>query len=330
MPGEQGPAATALDVLPDAIASRLSPDLATRLARLRPRSPIGVRLRPSHEQVARELGGRLAGEEVVMVEEHLPLPRLHGRARLIPPSHWNRVSGVGRALENGGAPVLLDTETTGLAGGTGTVAFVIGTLSPTACGSALVLRQWVLLAFAGERRMLEALSVALGGVGALVSYNGKPFDVPLLQTRFRMNGLADPFAGHAHLDLLPWVRRTRPAAWPDARLGTVEARWMGVERLDDLPGAEVPAAWRRWLDQGAIRPLAMVLAHNRLDLVSLYGTLQRAVEHEPDDLLRRPAAQARITSPSGGLDQRASSQDSRPWAFNPISRSRISKMRASG
>lgn len=311
-------AQSALDALPEAIARRLSTDLVARLARLQPRTAIGTpHARASAERLAEEVGGTLVDPSVIHIEEHIPLPWAHGSSRLRPHREWRRVSGVDREVGDLDDVVLLDTETTGLAGGTGTVAFLVGTLAP--CRGALRLRQWLLLGFSGEATLLDRVAEALPPDAGIVSYNGKPFDVPLLQTRYRMHGRPDPFADRPHLDLLPWVRRTRPRAWSDARLATVESEWMGLERVNDVGGAEVPASWRQWLDRGAIRPLALVLSHNRLDLLSLYATLQCAVEHEPDDLLRsrpqagprsRQASEATGASPVGGAG-RGSTEASR-------------------
>jgi hypothetical protein len=101
------------------------------------------------------------------------------------------------------------------------------------------------------------------------------FDAPLLATRFRLAGLADPLVGLPHLDLLAPVRRAFGRCWPDCRLATAESRLLGLERRDDLPGAAAPLAWLGWLRRGETAPLARVLRHNRLDLCSLAGLLPR-------------------------------------------------------
>ena len=110
--------------------------------------------------------------------------------------------------------------------------------------------------------MLRELREWLTPDDELVSYNGRCFDAPLLATRFRMHGMADPLADRPHRDLLHEVRRRHRTDWSDCRL-------LGIEREDDLPGSEAPAAWRSFLANGEPGPLARVLAHNRQDLVSL-------------------------------------------------------------
>ena len=161
----------------------------------------------------------------------------------------------------------LDTETTGLAGGTGTIPFVVALAQWQ--DRLLRVRQLVLTRPGAELAMLRELGEWLGPGDALVSYNGRCFDAPLLATRFRLHGLRDPLAGLAHRDLLHEVRRRHRRDWSDCRLVTAERQLLGVAREDDLPGSEAPAAWRSYLASGDALPLSRVLSHNRQDLVSL-------------------------------------------------------------
>jgi uncharacterized protein YprB with RNaseH-like and TPR domain len=163
--------------------------------------------------------------------------------------------------------ICLDTETSGLAGGTGTWAFVTGLLRGNAEG--WLLRQYLLTRLDAESAYLEAIAAEFEGVGLLISYNGLSFDIPLLTTRFRLSGQADPLPALPHLDLLKPVRRAYGRIWPDCRLASVEQRLLGFKRKDDLPGSEAPAAWLAWLRAGEVTPLAGVLRHNRWDLLSL-------------------------------------------------------------
>ena len=163
--------------------------------------------------------------------------------------------------------VFIDTETSGLAGGTGTVVFLLGLGRFE--GDSLVLVQYLLTRFAGEAAMLAHARQWLGVPAALVSFNGKSFDLPLLAARHRLCDLSDPFASLAHLDLLYPVRRLFAGRWPDCRLSTAEERLLGLRREGDLPGAEAPQAWFDWLRFRVPGRLAGVLEHNRLDLLSL-------------------------------------------------------------
>ncbi|WP_078120169.1 ribonuclease H-like domain-containing protein [Thiosocius teredinicola] len=164
--------------------------------------------------------------------------------------------------------VYIDTETTGLSGGVGNLAFMVGMARYNEDGT-LALRQFTLANMAGESRLLCELSDWLGEDPVLVSYNGKCFDIPLLAARLRLHRVDDVLSGAAHLDLMYTVRRAYRLHWPDCRLQTAERELLDLHRLNDLPGAEAPVAWRAWLQRGATRQLAQTLAHNFQDVLSL-------------------------------------------------------------
>jgi len=171
-----------------------------------------------------------------------------------------------------------DTETTGLAGGTGTRAFMIGAADWMDDGR-LRLRQLMITRLGAERAMLEAFREWLDPGTVLVSYNGRSYDAPLLNTRYRLARMASPLQGLAHLDLLHPVRRRWRGLWPNCRLATVERELLGVAREDDLPGSQAPAAWLHYLRCGrGVGRLNRVLAHNAQDLRSLGGLLGRLAE----------------------------------------------------
>ncbi len=277
---------SALADLPSDIAQALSPSLADRLARLRPWVGNERSSLVNPREVATFLGGELVDTGLARIEHLYPLPVRHGRAALnagfhVPSAVFSKDRADPIAIEDA---VFLDTETTGLSSGTGTVAFMIGSARFAERG--LRVTQWMITSFAGERPMLCALSAMLANARLLVTYNGAAFDIPLLRTRFRMHGLADSTLSYAHADLLPWARRNRLKHWPDARLQTLEREGLGVLRVDDLPGAEVPKAWQQWLRAGDAGPLRRALEHNRLDLVTLVALLERAAMH-PDSPARK-------------------------------------------
>ncbi len=165
--------------------------------------------------------------------------------------------------------LLLDTETTGL-GGSGTFAFVIGIATVGPAG--VDVTQWLATAWAAEPALLAQVRAALDPAAALVTWNGRSYDVPLLRARHALLRLPDPFDDRPHADLLHATRRwLADADWADCRLQTAAQRLLGIVRGDDLPGAEVPAAWQRWLTHADGDGLARVLAHNRDDLVALAG-----------------------------------------------------------
>ena len=163
--------------------------------------------------------------------------------------------------------LFLDTETTGLAGGTGTVAFLIGL--GWFEGDGFVTRQLFARDYAEERATLLDLPALLRERRFLVSFNGKAFDANLLAARFIMNRLPDPLAGLPHLDLLHPARRLLSHRLSDRRLGALEAAILGFEREGDIPGSEIPQRYFDWLRRRDGRLMADVFEHNRLDILSL-------------------------------------------------------------
>jgi uncharacterized protein YprB with RNaseH-like and TPR domain len=169
-----------------------------------------------------------------------------------------------------------DTETTGLAGGTGTRAFMVGAADWHE--GALRLRQLLCTQLRGERAMLECFASWLRPDTVLSSYNGRCYDAPLLAARYRLSRLPDPLRGLRHLDLLFPVRRRFRGVWENCRLATAEARWLGIVREDDLPRAEAPRAWLDYVRGGDARDLRRVLAHNDQDLRTLGALLLKLLE----------------------------------------------------
>lgn len=163
--------------------------------------------------------------------------------------------------------LFFDTETTGLAGGTGTRAFMIGVARWRA--GALEVRQLLITALAAETAMLDAFASWLGPDTLLASYNGKSYDAPLLRTRYRLARMRDPTYGLDHVDLLYPSRRRYRGLYENCRLATIERRVLKIVREDDLPGSEAPAAWLGYLRGGPAAKLRRVAAHNHQDVVSL-------------------------------------------------------------
>jgi uncharacterized protein YprB with RNaseH-like and TPR domain len=184
--------------------------------------------------------------------------------------------------------VFFDLETTGLSGGAGTLAFLVG------CGwfaddGAFVTRQFVLLRHADERQLLVMVGRELARAGVLVSFNGKSFDAPLIETRHLFHRLPWPARRQSHLDMLHAARRF----WGDAAesgcsLAALETLVLGARRSGDVPGPDIPARYFEFVHTGDAGPLADVLRHNRLDLLSLAGLTSRLL-----DLVRNGPATAR-------------------------------------
>ncbi|MBK1644624.1 hypothetical protein CKO25_08170 [Thiocapsa imhoffii] len=263
-----------------------APSLAARLQRLTlGRARVETHSRSGGAALVEALGAVEVAPGVLRLERQFGARERHGQVALGPDGCASALA----ALDHGGpAPrvleplsgaslgrelLCLDTETSGLAGGTGTWAFVCGFLRGHAKG--WTLRQYLLTRLDAEPAYLDAIAAELQPRALLISYNGRAFDIPLLTTRFRLAGLRDPFPDVPHLDLLQPVRRAYGRVWADCRLASVEQRLLGFVRQDDLPGAAAPAAWLDWLREGAVAPLAGVMRHNRWDLLSLAALLPR-------------------------------------------------------
>lgn len=183
-----------------------------------------------------------------------------------------------------------DTETTGLAGGTGTRAFMIG--AADFFDGRLRIRQLCITTLGAEREMLKTFSKWLKPSTVLVSYNGRSYDRPLLTTRYRLARLRDPLIELRHVDLLHPVRRRYRGVWANCKLATVERELLGVLREDDLPGSEAPAAWLAYLRGGSADKLRRVGLHNAQDLRSLFGVLEAMRDEAVVDTVVAPEADA--------------------------------------
>jgi uncharacterized protein YprB with RNaseH-like and TPR domain len=186
-----------------------------------------------------------------------------------------------------------DLETTGLSGGTGTVAFLaaIGRSE----GSDFRLDQVFLEDFPGENDFIQAIAGFLASSAGMVSYNGRAFDMPLMRTRCVINGLPVPEPA-LHIDALFAARRLWRSVYGGASLGLLEREVLGVEREEDLPGAMIPEAWLAFARGGDSPLMPLVLSHNAEDvfgLARLVGRLQAVFDS--------PRSSAR----NGGLDRGA-------------------------
>jgi uncharacterized protein YprB with RNaseH-like and TPR domain len=179
----------------------------------------------------------------------------------------------------------LDTETTGLSGGAGTMAFVVGVgffaddagaaasedASPSAdAGDVFHLHQYFLRDPGDEPAMIEDLAARLSSLEALVSFNGRAFDVPILENRFILGRIPPPTSRMPHLDLLQPARRLWQYHLSSCRLGSLEQEVLGVRReQDDVPSGEIPYLYRDYLRTGDAREMQRVLYHNAIDILSL-------------------------------------------------------------
>jgi uncharacterized protein len=161
----------------------------------------------------------------------------------------------------------LDAETTGLAGGTGTYAFLIGVGSIDSQGFRL--RQFFMRDYDEEASLLHRLAEHLAQFDVLITYNGKSYDQPLLETRFRMSRARHPFDRMQHLDLLFGARRLWKLRLESCRLVELEHRILGVERQGDLPGEMIPYVYFDFLRSQKAFQVVPIFHHNALDILSL-------------------------------------------------------------
>lgn len=160
----------------------------------------------------------------------------------------------------------IDTETTGL-GGAGSMVFLAGVARFD--GSCLKLRQYLLPSPQYEGGLLGGLAEDMAAAAALVSYNGKSFDLPMLESRYILARTRPTFRSLPHLDLLHPNRRLFKGSFDSYRLPRMEAELLGFEREDDCPSAEVPERYFRFQRSGDPTWIAPVLRHNAWDVLSL-------------------------------------------------------------
>jgi uncharacterized protein YprB with RNaseH-like and TPR domain len=245
------------------------------------------------DRVCDLLGGRRLSTqfgECLVIDRRYESDRWHGDVKigeceidgadslqLLDPS-LRRTSGAGQGCPR---TVFIDLETTGLSGGAGTLAFLVG------CGyfdlGAFQVRQFLLTSHAAERALLAAVAEFFDGADLIVTYNGKTFDVPVMETRWMFHRIEMPLDGVPHFDMLHparrlWKNRTGDG-YEDAgcRLSTLERTLFDVQRVGDVPGLEIPGRFFQFVRSGDPRPLEPVLEHNRIDLVSLAAVTARAV-----------------------------------------------------
>ena len=267
-----------------------------------PEVPRGSRIPNSEPRGLSVLGGGWRHEDgraCFVVERRWEPSAWHGR---------EQVGGLAERLERasaeapllaGGVParppfVFFDLETTGLNGGAGTHAFLVG-CARFEPGGAFVTRQFVLTRYADERPLLETVTGELGSAGALVSFNGKSFDAPVLETRYLFQRLEWIGGRLPHVDILHparqfWKRKPDVARGSQTReriaeraaqpgescsLIALEQHIIGAGRVGDVPGVEIPGRYFQFVRSGDAGPLADVLEHNRLDLLSLAALTAR-------------------------------------------------------
>ncbi len=262
--------------------------------------------------------------EYFVAEQLLPLGRPYGKLRVgdIATSDLCPLNLFipGKLLPSPERLVFLDTETTGLAGGTGTCAFLIGL--GTLQGTSFAVRQLFLRDYVEEKAALEALAEALEGCDGLVTFNGKTFDVPLLETRYTLSRLPSPFTRLLHLDMLHPARKLWKLRLESCKLTHLERQVLGIEREGDVPGSDIPGIYFDYLRTGDARGLQPVFYHNALDIITL-----AALAVEMANFIGGAVATASAPEPfshaSAVAGARAARAGARGSSFAPLERSRL-------
>jgi uncharacterized protein YprB with RNaseH-like and TPR domain len=266
----------------------------------------------------------LDAPELPFITRETPLGPLHQRLSRLSPAHrmgrvptWPSREAKSEilallALDPGLAgcdpsrALYLDTETTGLAGGAGTVAFLVGLAwwDDASDPPALVMEQLLVRNLGEEAPMLAHVAERIRGASMLVSFNGKAFDMPLLRARFVMARMEAP-REPPHLDLVHVARRLHKPRGLACKLTSLERGLLGFERHDDVPSSDVSACYLHFLRTGDTKALLGVVEHNAWDvlamaaLVGLYGEPLEGTQLGADDL----AGVARTLKRAGRVEE---------------------------
>lgn len=325
--GAPGPTRAVAPPVPALPATPSAADLARRerIAQLRD----AIARLESRERVAlRETGSPAAARQARPAVtlpgalEETPHGPLHRVVQYLPPRHHHGRIEIARALDVRSEiaaalaldpaldgvdlrrMLLLDTETTGLSGGTGTLPFLIGMAWFE--DESLRVEQLFLRRPGEERPLIARLAERVAESSCVVTYNGKSFDWPLLRTRAVLNRVPLP-PPRAHLDLLHCARRVFARRLGQVRLVQIESEVLGMRRERDVDGAEIPHLYWDFVRGAEGSVIAPVIEHNANDLVALAALLATLGErwedvlpaHEPEDRL----GIARVALRHGDLDR---------------------------
>ncbi|MCB2210018.1 ribonuclease H-like domain-containing protein [bacterium] len=247
--------------------------LGVQLGKDKPPTPRRGKKHPIEKVVDGSFWDVIYGE-VFCHEEHYEVEHIHGAKPLSPAApidvlcQWASAGPL--TLDDLQDFVFLDTETSGLSGGTGTYAFEVGLGRFTEDGFHLA--QFFMRHPGEEPALLAGLTSFMDGMKAVVTYNGKAFDIPLLVTRYTLMGMSNPFEGVDHFDLLPLARRLWKIRLESRTLGNVENQILGVARgEEEVPGYLIPEMYFEFLRTKDARPMAGIFYHNAIDILSLAG-----------------------------------------------------------
>ncbi len=229
----------------------------------------------------RELGTALGAFQ--LIEERYPLNFAHGPATLAEAFARDSATAaqLARAESLAAADLrglaFLDTETTGLAGGAGTLVFLVGV--GVCDGDEFVLRQYFLRDPAEEEALFAQLIADVAGCAGWVTFNGKSFDVPLLETRLTVNRMRGALGQRPHLDLLMPARRLYRGRLASCSLGSLEQNVLHIAReQDDVPGELIPQMYQDYLRTRDAREMRRVIYHNAIDILSMVTLMAHVLD----------------------------------------------------
>jgi uncharacterized protein YprB with RNaseH-like and TPR domain len=225
--------------------------------------------------------------EAFLTKEHFPAYYRYGEMALVDilsiptyPAHLLSKDERLKELDFRKA-LFLDTETTGLSGGTGTFAFMVG------LGffqeDKFLIRQFFMRDYSEERASLSLLKNIVDSFQFLVTFNGRHYDIPLLETRFILSHMVSKIREMPNFDLLYPSRKIWKGAYENCRLVTLESRLLGVERTDDVPSEWIPYLYFDYIQTGDASKIQQVFYHNQMDILSMVALAGRIhlVYHDP-------------------------------------------------
>jgi len=257
-------------------------DLRTRLQRMNlrrdaPATPSELSPRPAQPPLESLVEGQWvvsSGSRCFVAERLYPLEHFCGGLRLLDlltlrPQEWMPLgmSGDSPSFDPGNA-AFIDIETTGLARGAGTYAFLVGLGFFVSQG--FLVRQYFMPDYADEDMLLDLVARDLAGKTGLISFNGRSFDWPIIETRYVLARREPPCRDTPHLDLLLFSRRLWRRVLPSCALSSLERSVLGIDRDDiDVPSYLIPQMYQDYVRRGLTQPLVGVFYHNEMDLISM-------------------------------------------------------------
>ncbi len=242
--------------------------------------PSGLRAKLNAMKTAAPDAPRRRAGGLICRASRLPLdPAIHD----LPAAGLRRIGWCGPRFDVDRC-LFLDTETTGLSGGAGTVAFLVGV--GFVDGNDFVVEQYMLRDYADEPELIDRLATRMAGFDSVCTFNGKNFDMPLLESRFTLCRMRERWRALENLDLLYPARRAWKLRLGSCRLANIETEILNLPRENDLPGSEVPARFFEFIRTGDEALLEDVVRHNRQDIATLATLLVKlcAINDRPEAL----------------------------------------------